>query len=430
MTDRWWESRSGVSTTLANVMRPIEEWASGLPNEAYVSDAFAEWEQDVLLARTWACIGTGRRVPEVGDAMPLEFAGLPLFMLRGRDGEVRVFHNVCSHRGMMLMDKPTRTRGAIRCPYHSWTYDLDGSLRSTPMIGGTDSHTCEGFERAKHGLKPVRTATWFDAVFVNLSGDAPPFETFIAPVAKRWKDFDGADLRYEESDSSFTLDVACNWKLAVENFCEAYHLPWIHPSLNSYSRLEDHYQIAEEEDGYAGQGSTAYRPQFVENGNGFPTMPGLPARWLGTAEYVALFPTGLFGVHADHCFVGTLMPAGTGRTIEHLDIYYFADEALGEGCAELRASQHAPVARHLRGRPLRRRRDAARPRLTSLQGRRALPGAGAHHPLLLSLDGAADDGGGGDQRRSVSGSASGQISQASPLQPCLLRPKRARTGGR
>ena len=281
MTDRWWESRSGVSTTLANVMRPIEEWASGLPNEAYVSDAFAEWEQDVLLARTWACIGTGRRVPEEGDAMPLEFAGLPLFMLRGRDGEVNVFHNVCSHRGMMLMDKPTRTRGAIRCPYHSWTYDLDGSLRSTPMIGGTDSHTCEGFERAKHGLKPVRTATWFDAVFVNLSGDAPPFETFIAPVAKRWKDFDGADLRCEESDSSFTLDVACNWKLAVENFCEAYHLPWIHPSLNSYSRLEDHYQIAEEEDGYAGQGSTAYRPQLAEYGNGFPTMPGLPVRWQG-----------------------------------------------------------------------------------------------------------------------------------------------------
>ena len=257
MMDRWWESRTGVRTALANVTRPIEEWASGLPNEAYVSDAFAEWEQDVLLARTWACIGTGRRVPEVGDAMPLEFAGLPLFMLRGHDGEVRVFHNVCSHRGMVLMDKPTRTRGAIRCPYHSWTYDLDGSLRSTPMIGGTDSHTCEGFERAKHGLKPVRTATWFDAVFVNLSGDAEPFETFIAPVAKRWKDFDGADLRYEESDSSFTLDVACNWKLAVENFCEAYHLPWIHPSLNSYSRLEDHYQIAEEEDGYAGQGSTA-----------------------------------------------------------------------------------------------------------------------------------------------------------------------------
>ncbi|MDD9990269.1 MAG: aromatic ring-hydroxylating dioxygenase subunit alpha [Rhodospirillales bacterium] len=325
-----------MSTTLANVMRPIEEWASGLPNEAYVSDAFAEWEQGVLLARTWACIGTGRRVPEVGDAMPLEFAGLPLFMLRGRDGEVRVFHNVCSHRGMMLMEEPTRTRGAIRCPYHSWTYELDGSLRSTPMIGGTDKNTCPGFDPEKYGLKPVRTATWFDAIFVNLSGDAPPFESFIAPVAERWKDFDAATLHHESHDSSYTLDVACNWKLAVENFCEAYHLPWIHPNLNSYSRLEDHYQIAEEEDGYAGQGSTAYQPQLVENGEAFPTMPNLPTPWHGTAEYVALFPTALFGVHADHFYTVTLEPKGPGRTIERMDIYYFADEALDEAHTELR----------------------------------------------------------------------------------------------
>ena len=336
MADRWWDSSAGVTAALADVVRPIEQQPSGLPNEAYVSTAFAEWEQDAVLARTWACIGTGRRVPEMGDAWPVEFAGVPLFMLRGRDGEIRVFHNVCSHRGMMLMEKPARTRGAIRCPYHSWTYDLDGSLRSTPMIGGTGSNTCAGFERAKHGLKPVRTATWFDAVFVNLSGDAPPFETFIAPVAERWKDFDNAPLRFEDRDSSFVLDVACNWKLAVENFCEAYHLPWIHPSLNSYSRLEDHYQIAEEADGYAGQGSTVYRPQLVENEDAFPTMPGLPARWHGTAEYVALFPNALFGVHADHCFIGALLPKGPARTIEYLDIYYFADEALHDTRAVLR----------------------------------------------------------------------------------------------
>ena len=336
MAERWWDSSAGVTTALEKVLRPIDRQPGGLPNEAYLSDAFAEWEHEAILARSWACIGTGRRVPEVGDAKPIEFAGVPLIMLRGKDGAVRVFHNVCSHRGMTLMDKPQRTRGTIRCPYHSWTYDLDGSLRATPMIGGTDKNTCAGFDKAQHGLKPVRTATWFDAVFVNLSGDAPPFESFIAPMAERWKDFEHAPLRHEERDSSFVLDVACNWKLAVENFCEAYHLPWIHPTLNSYSRLEDHYQIAEEQDGYAGQGSTAYQPQLVENANAFPTMPGLPARWQGTAEYVALFPTALFGVHADHAFVGTLMPMGTGRTVEHIDIYYFDDEALDDGCAELR----------------------------------------------------------------------------------------------
>ena len=241
MAERWWESSTGATAALANVIRPIEQQPGGLPNEAYVSDEFAAWEREALLARSWACIASGRRVPEAGDACPIEFAGVPLMMLRGHDGEVRVFHNVCSHRGMALLDKPARLRGAIRCPYHSWTYGLDGSLRSTPMIGGVGRNDCAGFERARHGLKPVRTATWLDAVFVNLSGGAPPFETFIAPVAERWRDFDGAPLHHEKRDSSFVLDVACNWKLAVENFCEAYHLPWIHPSLNSYSRIEDHY---------------------------------------------------------------------------------------------------------------------------------------------------------------------------------------------
>ncbi len=340
MAHRWWNSGAQATAALANVMRAIGQ-ASGPPNEAYVCEEFARWEQEHLLARSWACIGTGRRVPEAGDARPVELAGAPLIMLRGRDGEVRVFHNVCSHRGMTLMEKPARLRGTIRCPYHSWTYGLDGSLRATPMIGGPDQGNFPGFDKTRHGLRPVRTATWFDAVFVNLSGDAEPFETFIAPLAERWKDFDPAALRFDDGDSSCVLDVACNWKLAVENFCEAYHLPWIHPGLNSYSRLEDHYVIAQEQDGYAGQGTSAYRPQPVENGDAFPTMPGLPRRWHGTAEYVALFPTALFGIHADHFYTVALQPRGPGRTVEHVDIYYFADAALDERRAEARRANAA-----------------------------------------------------------------------------------------
>ena len=236
---------------------------------------------------------------------------------------------------MVLMDQPARLRGSIRCPYHSWTYDLDGSLRSTPLVGGPGGGSHEGFDAAEHGLRPVRAGTWFDAVFVNLSGDAPPFETFIAPLAERWGDFDPAALRFEERDSSFVLDVACNWKLAVENYCDAYHLPCVHPGLNRYSRLQDHYGIVSET-GFAGQGSTAYRPQIVSEGKGLPIMPGLPARWRGAGEYVALFPNALFGIHADHFFIVRLEPRGAARTVEHVDIYYFADVAMGEAYAPLR----------------------------------------------------------------------------------------------
>src|SRR3546814_10492282 len=114
-------------------------------------------------------------------------------------------------------------------------YALDGSLKATPFIGGPGTSTCEGFDKAGHGLKPVRSAVWADAVFVDLSGQAPAFADFIAPIAQRWADFDFTRLRPGGADSSFSIEVGCNWKLAVETYCEAYHLPWIHPALTSRS---------------------------------------------------------------------------------------------------------------------------------------------------------------------------------------------------
>ena len=321
---------------LQNVLRPIAE-AGGLPNETYTSDRFAAVERDEVLAKTWTCIGVGAWVAEPGDLRPVQLQGLPLLMLRDRDGALRVFHNVCSHRGLALVTAPCRAKGLIRCPYHSWSYALDGTLKATPFIGGPGSNTCEGFDKARHGLKPVRSAVWCDAVFVDLSGEAPAFEDFIAPIAARWQDFDMARLCHGGADSSFVIEIGCNWKLAVENYCEAYHLPWIHPALNSYSRLEDHYNIALE-GRMAGQGSTAYRPSLSGDGRQFPAHPGLPRKWDGAAEYLALFPNVLFGVHSDHFYSVVLEPLGPNRTREHFEIYYFDEAALGDGYADMRAT--------------------------------------------------------------------------------------------
>jgi len=318
------------------VLQPIAS-ANGLPNEAYTSPGFAAVERDQVLAKTWTCIGVGAWVPRPGDLRPVQLLGLPLLMVRDRAGTLRVFHNVCSHRGLELVNGPCNARGLIRCPYHSWSYALDGGLKATPSIGGPGTKTCEGFDRSKHGLKPVRVALWGDAVFVNLSGEAPPFEDFIAPLAARWGAFDFTRLRHGGADSRFSIEVACNWKLAVDNYCEAYHLPWIHPALNQYSRLEDHYNIAE--DGHlAGQGSTAYRPTLSADGRQFPTHPDLPEQWYGAAEYIALFPNVLFGVHSDHFYSVVLEPLGPNRTREHFEIYYFDAAALGDDHAELRAT--------------------------------------------------------------------------------------------
>jgi choline monooxygenase len=167
--------------TIDAVLQPIGS-AKGLPNAAYVDDQAFLHDRDAVLSASWAGIAFGSELPEPGYAKPLNFMGLPLLAVRNKSGEINVFHNVCSHRGMLLVAEEQPIKTVIRCRYHSWAYDLDGALRATPHIGGVDKHECAGFNRDGHGLKLVRSVLWMDVIFVNLSGDAPSFDEFIAPA--------------------------------------------------------------------------------------------------------------------------------------------------------------------------------------------------------------------------------------------------------
>ena len=324
---------------IRNVLQPIEQ-ASGLPNEAYASPDFARYERDQVLSKTWICIGFGKDIPQPGDAKPVSLMGIPLMMVRRRDNSIAVFHNVCSHRGAVILDAPRNVQNSLRCPYHSWVYDLDGRLTATPNIGGARQHSCEGFDKSKHGLKEVRSTLFWDLVFINLSGDAESFEAFSAKIRERWQDFDMSLIRHAGNDSSMKLTVNCNWKLAVENYCEAYHLPVVHPGLNSYSKLEDHYNI-NEEGAFAGQGSTAYTPLLVENGPDLPHFPNLPEKWAKAAEYASLFPNVLLGIHQDHYYAILLEAVAVDRTVEHLEIYYVGDAAMEDTYASTRTANLA-----------------------------------------------------------------------------------------
>ncbi|MES2259547.1 MAG: aromatic ring-hydroxylating dioxygenase subunit alpha [Pseudomonadota bacterium] len=324
---------------LENVLRPIHQ-ASGLGNEFYTEQAYFELERDQVMAKTWACVGFASDLPNNGSVNPVDFMGLPLLLTRNREGLVQVFHNVCSHRGMKLVQEAGEVQGVIRCPYHSWTYDLNGGLKGTPHVGGVNQHKDERFACEKHGLKAIRSAIWMDMVFVNLSGDAPALETMLTPLTERWSQFLGEDgmrlLRRRATGDAASIEVQCNWKLAVENYCEAYHLPWIHPALNSYSRLEDHYNIQFGEH-FAGQGSHAYNLSAVA-GTNLPAFPSWPKDRLRNAEYVAFFPNVLLGIQADHAFAMQIQPIAPGKSIEHLRLFYVGDEALGEQYAGCRAA--------------------------------------------------------------------------------------------
>ena len=305
--------------TLEEVCKPIAQ-AHGLSNEHYINEGTFHEERDALLYAGWAGLAVAADVPNPGDAKPIEFLGMPLLLLRGRDGVVRVFQNICRHRGMILVDQPRQIEGAIRCPYHSWCYSTQGALVSTPHVGGPGQNTAEGIDRNTLGLIEVRSHIWMDVVWINVSGDAPEFTSDNADLIQRWKDFD-RPLYHGGPESHFTLDINCNWKLAVENYCESYHLPWIHPGLNSYSRLEDHYHI-EAPQQYSGQGSYVYRQLRSAAGEIFPDFDAIDTHWDTGAEYVALYPNVLLGVHRDHTYTIILQPQSTGRTIEQIHIYY------------------------------------------------------------------------------------------------------------
>ncbi|MEO1209538.1 MAG: aromatic ring-hydroxylating dioxygenase subunit alpha [Cyanobacteria bacterium J06638_20] len=309
----------------------------GLRADAYTSPDYFQREQQTLFSRHWVCVGMASDVPNPGDVYPTEVANIPIVLVRDRHHAVQVFHNVCSHRGLQLVSSPCNVKGNLRCPYHSWTYRLDGSLKSTPHFGGYYKDSFEGFDRANKGLKPIRCEQWLDLVFINLAGDAPPLAEYLQPVSDRWSNYDLSLLRREQREVN--LQCQANWKLAVENFSESYHLTWVHPALNDCSRMEDHFGF-DVGDTHVGQGSLLYKSGVID-GKSLPTFPNLQAMGKETvAEYITVFPNLMLGVHPDYFLVFIANPLSPERTQERMLFYFIGDEAMTDANQALR---HLPI---------------------------------------------------------------------------------------
>jgi len=309
-------------TNVDAVLKPLTE-ARGLPNEHYVSEDVYQEEKREILFKNWASIDVGSSIPNAGDAKPIDFMGMPLLIVRDRDGSISVFQNTCRHRGMVLVQEPTKVRGVITCPYHGWCYGTKGDLRTTPHVGGMGENTHESVKNEELGLYIVRSHIWMDVIFINVSGDAPEFEDYASDLIERWKEFD-QPLFHGGDHSTFMMEINTNWKFAVENFSESYHLPFIHPDLNVYSRIEDHYNIDEDE-AYGGQGTTVYKRLKSEDGRTLPEFKDLSDKWDEGAEYVTLFPNTILGVHRDHFYTMILQPMSVGVTREHTHLFYASD---------------------------------------------------------------------------------------------------------
>jgi choline monooxygenase len=306
--------------------------ATGLPPRLYTSPEFFAQEQDYLFERSWVFVGVTDEFSETGMAIPVTVAGKPVVIVRDRHGTLRAFHNVCSHRGTLLVAKRLERRGSLRCPYHSWCYGLDGTLKATPHIGGHNVHSHPDLDTAKHGLRPVRCETWHHLIFVNLSGEGPSLDSVLAPLAARWP-IDYARLRLGGVRS---FEFKANWKLVIENFLESYHLPSVHPQLNSYSKMTDHYNVFIGPNAY-GQASRSFAPDMGAAGGRLPAIPGYPAQLAGQGEYPILFPNLMLGAQATEFFAISCEPVSPGLTRERFYLF-FADVAMDDAYAQARTA--------------------------------------------------------------------------------------------
>lgn len=193
----------------------------------YVDEAILRRERQAIFARNWALFGPEREVAEAGSWCAQRINGWPIIVLRDEKGQLRAFHNVCRHRGAELVgaDGAGKCRLLV-CPYHAWSYDLEGHLVRTPNFGEDAV-----FDKSRHGLFPIRVETWAGLVFICLDKDTPGLISWLGAIPGLCKPFPLApDMEYH---SSFSTEGACNWKAYCDNTVEGYHLPTVHKRLTA-----------------------------------------------------------------------------------------------------------------------------------------------------------------------------------------------------
>lgn len=297
--------------------------ARGLPGEAFTSKEFLELEHRTIFTENWVCIGFAHEVAEPGDVHPLDFAGLPLLMVRDREGTVRVFHNVCPHRGMRVVREPGRKKRSLACPYHCWTYDLKGKLLSRPFFNGPDDPKGKVAEADDlPALSEIRTTCWFDAVFVNLDGKAPVFEEYARQFLDLVEPF--GDRTVSHPVGKLDYDLKANWKLVLENAIDSYHIAWVHPGLQQSTPMENYIPYPPEGNICAGYAILASnKPGFGQAD--LPRWPGAKDTISDRMTYCLLFPNILVASTATRMAIFQVNPVAPDRTLERL-YFYMPDE--------------------------------------------------------------------------------------------------------
>lgn len=219
-----------VLSALDTSALPVEA-ARVLPPEAYMSEAFHEFEMSAVFMHSWLCVGRAQQIPNVGDYIAVTIANEPILIVRGKDGEIRAMSALCRHRGHPLKEECIGNARAFICPYHKWTYGLSGEFVGAPHMGKTVSPAELKREAA---LPQLKVELWYGFIFVNFDPNAKP----LAPTLRKLEPYmAGYDL-----DNMVTIEpevtprpIQWNWKMLLENYIEPYHTEFVHPIIHDFA---------------------------------------------------------------------------------------------------------------------------------------------------------------------------------------------------
>jgi phenylpropionate dioxygenase-like ring-hydroxylating dioxygenase large terminal subunit len=305
--------------------KTVETFAAGvktLPQRYFISpEVFAE-EQNRIFSKQWVLVGHESQLAEAGDYFMTEVAGESLIIVRDKGGEVHGFYNVCRHRGTRLREDRNGHLSAIQCPYHAWTYGLDGRL-----IGAPHMDQVPGFDKADYSLHAVNLALWEGFIFVNLTdastqrGGYISLEEWFAPLNGKFSHWNMPILR---SAKRIEYDVKANWKLMFENYSECYHCPGVHPMLSKVSP----YDSAEND---LTEGPFLGGFMKINKGSGLTMSGKACASPVGKIEnlqevfYYSIFPNMLLSLHPEYVMVHQLWPQSPERTLIVCDWFFHPD---------------------------------------------------------------------------------------------------------
>tara|TARA_R110002051_G_scaffold83632_6_gene148236 strand:- start:1176 stop:2318 length:1143 start_codon:yes stop_codon:yes gene_type:complete len=284
-----------------NVSRPFNQ-ALAMPPSVYTSEDFLALETSSIFANEWFCVGRADALANSGDYVTLDLANQPIIVLRDKEGVLKAMSNVCRHRMSVLLEGRGNTRSIV-CPYHAWTYNLDGSLRGAPAMDQN-----EGFCKSDYRLPDVRCEEWLGWVFVTLNPDVPPVARQLSKVEDLVGDYDMANY----SETFFETHLwDTNWKVLAENFMESYHLPVCHAgTIGGLSKLDEMICPPGED---AFNYHTILKDETLKIAMAHPSNQRMEGDRRRTTYLLAIYPSLLITLTPGYFWYLTLHPHGVGR---------------------------------------------------------------------------------------------------------------------